>query len=92
MVGAGYVGLVSSACFADFGWTVACVDRDLERIAALQRGKVPIYEPGLDALLERNMHAGRLRFSTLLSKDVPRTDSFFSQSERRCGAAMGMPI
>ena len=77
MVGAGYVGLVSSACFADFGWTVACVDRDLERIAALQRGKVPIYEPGLDALLERNMHAGRLRFSTLLSKDVPRTDVVF---------------
>ena len=77
MVGAGYVGLVSSACFAEFGWTVACVDRDLERIAALQRGKVPIYEPGLDALLERNMHAGRLRFSTLLSKDVPRTDVVF---------------
>jgi UDPglucose 6-dehydrogenase len=77
MVGAGYVGLVSSACFADFGWTVACVDKDLERIAALQCGRVPIYEPGLDALLERNMRAGRLRFSSLLSKDVPSTDVVF---------------
>src|SRR5262245_18764263 len=77
MVGAGYVGLVSSACFAEFGWTVACVDKDLERIAALQRGRVPIYEPGLDAILERNMRAGRLRFSSLLSKDVPSTSVVF---------------
>ena len=54
MVGAGYVGLVSSACFAEFGWTVTCVDKDSARVAALKRGEVPIYEPGLDALLERN--------------------------------------
>ena len=77
MVGAGYVGLVSSACFAELGWTVICVDKDFERIAALKGGKVPIYEPGLDALLERNMRGGRLRFSTLLSEAVPNTDIVF---------------
>jgi len=77
MVGAGYVGLVSSACFAEFGWTVTCVDKDSERIAALKRGEVPIYEPGLDALLERNRRAGRLRFSTLLSEAVSDVDVVF---------------
>ena len=51
MVGAGYVGLVSSACLAEFGWSVTCVDKDPERVATLKRGKVPIYEPGLDTLL-----------------------------------------
>ena len=77
MVGAGYVGLVSSACFAEFGWTVTCVDKDSARVAALKRGEVPIYEPGLDALLERNVPAGRLRFSTLLSEAVPNADVVF---------------
>jgi UDPglucose 6-dehydrogenase len=77
MVGAGYVGIVSSACFAEFGWTVTCVDKDFERIEALKRGEVPIYEPGLDALLERNMRAGRLRFSALLSEAVTNTDVVF---------------
>src|SRR5262245_30448014 len=77
MIGAGYVGLVSSACFAEFGWTVTCVDKDVERIAALQRGDIPIYEPGLDALLERNTCAGRLRFSILLSEAVPTADVVF---------------
>ena len=67
MVGAGYVGLVSAACFAEFGWTVTCVDRDADRVARLKKGEVPIYEPGLDALLERNTTAGRLHFSTTLS-------------------------
>lgn len=77
MVGAGYVGLVSSACFAEFGWSVTCVDKDPERVAALKRGEVPIYEPGLDTLLERNIRAGRLRFSQVLSEAVPNTDVVF---------------
>jgi UDPglucose 6-dehydrogenase len=53
IIGAGYVGLVSAACFADFGWTVACIDKDTKRIARLRRGEVPIYELGLDDLLAR---------------------------------------
>ena len=77
MVGAGYVGLVSAACFAEFGWTVTCVDNDVDRIATLKGGKLPIYEPGLDALIERNVTAGRLRFSTLLSEAVRQADLVF---------------
>ena len=61
MIGAGYVGLVSAACFSEFGWTVTCVDKDPQRLAELNAGKSPIYEPGLDDLIERNMQAGRLR-------------------------------
>jgi UDPglucose 6-dehydrogenase len=67
MIGAGYVGLVSAACFSEFGWSVACVDNDPTRLADLNSGKSPIYEPGLDALLQRNMAAGRLNFSGDLS-------------------------
>ena len=63
MIGAGYVGLVSGACFAEFGWTVTCVDKDEDRVAKLKRGEVPIYEPGLDELVERNVAGGRLHFS-----------------------------
>jgi UDPglucose 6-dehydrogenase len=63
MVGAGYVGLVSAACFSEFGWTVTCVDKDPQRLAEMKSGKSPIYEPGLDDLLQRNMGAGRLIFS-----------------------------
>ena len=77
MVGAGYVGLVSAACFADFGWTVACVDKDAERIARLKQGNVPIYEPGLDELLERNALAGRINFSTILSEAVREAELVF---------------
>jgi UDPglucose 6-dehydrogenase len=64
MIGAGYVGLVSAACFAEFGYTVTCIDKDADRVTRLRRGEVPIYEPGLDALLERNTEAGLLRFTT----------------------------
>ena len=70
MIGAGYVGLVSAACFAEFGWDVTCVDKDIDRIARLKRGEVPIYEPGLDELLERNMSGGRIVFTSLLSEAV----------------------
>jgi UDPglucose 6-dehydrogenase len=77
MIGAGYVGLVSAACFAEFGWTVTCVDKDADRVARLKKGEVPIYEPGLDALLERNASVGRLQFSSLLSEAVGDAELVF---------------
>jgi UDPglucose 6-dehydrogenase len=77
MIGAGYVGLVSAACFSDFGWTVTCVDKDENRLAQLKSGCSPIYEPGLDALLERNMTAGRLTFTGELGPAVSGADVVF---------------
>jgi UDPglucose 6-dehydrogenase len=64
MIGAGYVGLVSGACFADFGHQVVCIDKDAKKVEALNRGEIPIFEPGLDALVESNMQQGRLTFAT----------------------------
>src|SRR5688572_5640629 len=64
MIGSGYVGLVSGACFADFGHQVTCVDKNAERIAALNKGVVPIYEPGLEDLVSSNLAAGRIAFTT----------------------------
>src|SRR5882724_4917515 len=77
MVGTGYVGLVSGACFADFGHQVTCVDKDADKIAALQRGEIPIFEPDLDRLVETNTQAGRLTFSTELAKPVANSDAVF---------------
>jgi len=77
MIGAGYVGLVSGACFAEFGARVTCVDLDAERIARLVRGEMPIYEPGLDALVARNTEAGRLNFATELGPHVAHADLVF---------------
>jgi UDPglucose 6-dehydrogenase len=77
MVGSGYVGLVSGACLADFGHTVVCVDRDAEKIAALKSGQCPIFEPGLDILIARNMHEGRLAFTTDLGACVPQAEAVF---------------
>ena len=77
MVGAGYVGLVSAACFSEFGWNVACIDNEAGKVAALNRGEVPIYEPRLDELLERNIAANRLTFSTDLGKAVADADIVF---------------
>jgi UDPglucose 6-dehydrogenase len=77
MIGAGYVGLVSAACFSDFGWTVTCVDKDENRLAQLKSGRSPIYEPGLDALLVRNMTAGRLTFTGELGPAVSGADVVF---------------
>jgi UDPglucose 6-dehydrogenase len=77
MIGTGYVGLVSGACFADFGHEVVCVDKDKEKIAALMRGEVPIYEPGLNEVVAINARAGRLKFTTELSGAVAEADAVF---------------
>jgi len=77
MVGTGYVGLVSGACFADFGHQVTCVDNNADKISALQRGEIPIFEPDLDRLVETNARAGRLAFSTNLTEPVGNSDAVF---------------
>jgi UDPglucose 6-dehydrogenase len=77
MIGTGYVGLVSGACFADFGHDVACVDKDKAKIVALARGEVPIYEPGLNDLVAANTRAGRLTFTTDLPGAVKAADAVF---------------
>src|SRR5260370_6565951 len=64
VIGSGYVGLVTGACFAEFGVDVTCVDVDAEKIACLSSGETTIYEPGLDQLVKKNLQAGRLRFTT----------------------------
>jgi len=77
MVGVGYVGLVSAACFSEFGWQVHCVDKDERRIEGLKRGKIPIYEPGLADLVARNTAAGRMSFSTGIAEGVEGADVIF---------------
>jgi UDPglucose 6-dehydrogenase len=77
MIGTGYVGLVSGACFADFGHEVTCVDKDTGKIAALTRGEVPIYEPGLNELVAANARAGRLKFTDNLAGAVKAADAVF---------------
>ena len=77
MIGTGYVGLVSGACFAKLGHDVTCVDIDAEKIAKLERGEIPIYEPGLEELVERGVDAGRLSFTTDIQQGVPNADAVF---------------
>jgi UDPglucose 6-dehydrogenase len=77
MIGTGYVGLVSGACFADFGHFVTCIDKDADKIAALQKGEIPIYEPGLNQLVASNAAAGRLNFSLDLKDAVAQADAVF---------------
>ena len=84
MIGAGYVGLVSAACFAEFGWNVICVDKDRDRVAGLNNNDIPIYEQGLDELVARNVATGRLQFSSSLPEGVRGADVVF--------LAVGTPI
>ncbi|MEW9922136.1 UDP-glucose/GDP-mannose dehydrogenase family protein [Marimonas sp. MJW-29] len=77
VIGTGYVGLVSGVCFSDFGHEVVCVDKDADKIARLQDGQVPIYEPGLDALMARNIAAGRLTFTGDLKSAVSGAQAVF---------------
>lgn len=77
MVGSGYVGLVSGACFADFGHDVVCIDKDQGKIDRLHDGIMPIYEPGLDALVDTNVKAGRLSFTTSLAEGIKDASAIF---------------
>ncbi|HEY8566410.1 MAG TPA: UDP-glucose/GDP-mannose dehydrogenase family protein [Beijerinckiaceae bacterium] len=77
MIGSGYVGLVSGACFADFGHTVCCVDKDPRKIEALRRGEIPIFEPGLPELVATNVKAGRLTFAEDLTEAVADAEAVF---------------
>ncbi|MBM7070135.1 UDP-glucose/GDP-mannose dehydrogenase family protein [Actibacterium sp. 188UL27-1] len=77
MIGTGYVGLVSGVCVSDFGHEVICVDKNAEKVAMLERGEVPIYEPGLDELMAKNVQAGRLSFTQDLGAAVAEADAVF---------------
>ena len=77
MIGTGYVGLVSGACFSEFGADVICVDKDADKIAVLDRGEIPIYEPGLEGLVTSNMRGGRLSFTTDIAPAVADADAVF---------------
>src|SRR6188472_900547 len=77
VVGTGYVGLVTGACFAEFGVDVICVDVDVDKVEKLNRGVIPIYEPGLDKIVDRNVEAGRLHFTTDLKEAVRQSQVVF---------------
>jgi UDPglucose 6-dehydrogenase len=77
MIGTGYVGLVSGVCFSDFGHQVVCVDKNPHKIEMLERGEIPIYEPGLDTVLKRNIDAGRITFTTDIAAAVDGADAVF---------------
>ncbi|GHV73359.1 hypothetical protein AGMMS49940_06610 [Spirochaetia bacterium] len=77
VIGAGYVGSVSGACLADFGNQVTCVDNNAAKIESLKKGIIPIYEPGLDTIVERTIRAGRLRFTTDLAAAVTSNSVVF---------------
>ena len=72
VIGTGYVGLVTGACFAEFGMYVTCVDKDKDKIAALNRGEIPIFEPGLEEIVRRNQNSGRLHFTTDTQSAIQR--------------------
>ena len=92
MIGAGYVGLVSGACFADFGHHVTCIDKDAGKVAALNRGEIPIFEPGLADLVEANVRQGRLEFAAEATRRRAKPTRCSSPSARRRAAATATPI
>ena len=77
IVGAGYVGLVSGACFSEFGFNVLCIDKDNNKIKNLNMGKMPIYEPGLDEIIKKNVISKRLKFSSKFPKFFINIDAVF---------------
>lgn len=77
LIGSGYVGLVTGACFSETGVEVYCMDTDIQKIARLKQGEIPIYEPGLQQIVERNMLAGRLHFTTELAPCIDHADVIF---------------
>ncbi len=77
MIGTGYVGLVSGACFSEFGYTVTCVDKDAEKIRRLKKGEIPIYEPGLDALVAKGISKKTLSFTQDLEEGIKDSDIIF---------------
>ena len=92
MIGTGYVGLVSGACFADFGHHVSCVDKDAGKIDGLNAGVMPIWEPGLEALVKANAERGRLTFTTdLAERGQGRGSGVHRGRHARRGAATAMP-
>ena len=83
VVGAGYVGLVTGVCLADMGYDVVCIDRDIGKVQQLQRGDIPIYEPGLKQLLDRNQHDQRILFSSSIQDHI--------QNIKVCFICVGTP-
>ncbi len=77
LLGAGYVGLVTAACFSEFGYEVTCIDKDATKIKNLENGILPIYEPGLDTLVDKNIKSGKLKFSTCLKESISEADAIF---------------
>src|SRR5438270_12065233 len=77
IIGSGYVGLVTGACFADVGHNVICVDNDEAKVKTLQAGRIPIYEPGLEQIIHRNVSAHRLRFSSSIREGVDNSQIVF---------------
>src|SRR5262249_47551752 len=77
VLGTGFVGLTAAACFAESGHEVICIDNDVDRIKALNRGKIPFYEPDLAAMIDRNRQAGRLKFTTGLAAGIAPADLIF---------------
>ena len=92
MIGTGYVGLVSGVCFSEFGLDVVCVDKNADKIDRLNRGELPLYEPGLDSLMAGNVKGGRLSFTTDLGKAVDGAEAVFmpvGRPSRRGGGPAG---